>query len=180
MKHHTHSHARRTATPVAVLLGMVVLLAPTRAGAARTAGQATGTSSVTSGTWAATAASTSFVFTAGSGELDTAVTNTGTLALRSVAYTATASGPPGGQASFVVLACRSPWRGRTCTGGGARVLRVGARRPTATGTSTVVPVPGASTYLQIRPRQVGAPTTVTLATAVVAPADVRASIVTNQ
>ena len=169
---------RAVATATALLL--VGLAAPSGAGAAANNGQATGTESVVSGTWSATAAAPSLTFTSDVSQTST-ITNTGTIALSAISYTVTISDPISGSPTFRVFACPVAWVSGKC--GGRRGTRAGgklAKDSTTTVTSSVIPALGGSVYLQVEPTRVISPVTVTLAPTITSPIQLRAAVSSHQ
>jgi len=173
-------NACRTAAIAAVLL-LGVGLVPSPAGAARIGGKTTGTESISSATWGATASVTSMTFTSRTSQYST-VTNSGDVALVAESFLVTVSNPGPPTPTFTIYACTSPWTGRRCNGGFG--TQIGG--PFATGTSTTVSaafpiVVGGSIYLKVRPSMGGIQaTTVTVMPEVTAPSQVQAPVTTNQ
>jgi hypothetical protein len=153
---------------------------PPRAGATGVArASVVASESVTSGTWAAKAGTTSMTFTTNTDQLST-VTNTGTVALSAISYTITVSDPTGSP-TLTVYACTVAWVSAKCSGGaGTRVGTTFAKGSTTTVSSTVVPPVGGSVYLQFEPAGVTSTLTVTLATGITSPGQLRAAVKTNQ
>jgi len=171
--------ACRTAAIAAVLL-LVVLAAPSQAGAAPNRGTALGSESVSSGTWAATAATTSMTFTTNTDQTS-AITNSGTIALSAISYKVTISNPVSGSPTFKVFACAVAWVSNLCSGGaGTQAGGTLAKNTTTTVTSSVTPAVGGKVYLQVEPAGVTSLVTVTLGTSITSPAQLRAAVKTNQ
>jgi hypothetical protein len=163
----------------AVLLCLVAFV-PAAAGASNNRGWARGTEAVSSGTWAARAATPSMLFTTNSYQTS-AVTNTGTVALSAISYKVTVSNPTSGSPTVKVFACSVAWASNLCSGGaGAQVGATLAKNSSTTVTSTVVPAVGASVYLQIEPTGVTSSTTVSLSTSITSPGQLRAAVKTSQ
>jgi len=146
-------HRQRGAAWAAVVTAVLLLaaLAPvTRAGASPIIkASVVGSESVSSGTWAATASTTSFTFFLG--------LPTFTLWACPVAWVANqCSGGPGTQV------------GSTLASGS-----------TTTVTSAVVPPLGGTVYLQLEPAGTLFPVTVTLSTLITSPTELRAAVKTN-
>jgi hypothetical protein len=172
-----HGNAGRTVALAAVLL-CVGLAAPVTAGAASNKGTATGSEGMTSGTWAAVAATTSMTFTTTTDQTST-ITNTGTIS--AISYKVTVSNPASGSPTFKVFACAVAWVSNLC-GGGAGTQAGGtlAKNSTTTVSSTVVPAVGGAVYLQVEPASVTSSVTVTLGTSITSPTQLRAAVKTNQ
>jgi len=169
----------RTAALAAVLLvGLGVV--PPIASAAGISGRATGGSSVTVGTWGATASVTSMVFTTSTDQTST-VTNSGSIALVAQSYSVTVSTPPSGTPTFKVFQCAVAWRATRCSGRtGTQVGGTLVANSTTTITSTTTLASGAAAYLQVEPTGVLTSTTVTLSPRVTSPTQLRAAVTTNQ
>jgi hypothetical protein len=173
----THRRACRTAaTAVVLLLG--VGLVPPIASAAGIGGTATGTESVTVGTWGATASVTSMTFTNNTPKTSD-VTNTGSLALSAQSYVVTISRPAGRLPTFRVDECAVPWFRNRCTSGATAVGGVLRSNTTTTITSTNALAAGGIVYLLVRPNRVTRSTTVTLTPTVTSPSQLRAAVQTN-
>ena len=175
-------NAGRTAAAAAVLLlaGVMVLATPLSAGAANHKGTAVGSEAVVSGTWKATAATTSMTFTTNTFQTSK-ITNTGTIALSAISYKVTISNPASGTPTFKVFACAVAWVSNLCSGGaGTQAGATLAKNTTTTVSSTVVPAVAANVYLQVEPASVTSSVTVTLGTSIAAPAQLRAAVKTNQ
>ena len=177
--HREFRTTRRTAALAAVLLVAVVVV-PSRAGAAGVVKAAAAkTESVTSGKWTATLSTTSMTFTTNTNQTST-VTNTGTVALSGISYKVTVSNPAG-TPTFMLFVCAVGWSGGTCSGGaGTQVGGTFSKNSTTTVSSAVVPLIAGNVYLQVEPASVTFSTTVTLATLVSSPTQLRAAIKTNQ
>jgi len=179
MRSITQYRVSRTAALAAVLLvGLGVV--PPIASAAGIGGRATGVSSVTVGTWGATASVTSMVFTTSTDQTST-VTNSGSIALVAQSYSVTVSKPASGSPTFKVFQCAVAWVATKCSGGtGTQVGGTLTANSTTTITSTTTLASGASTYLQVEPGSVTTSTTVTLSPKVTSPTQLRASVKTSQ
>ena len=174
-----HGHARRTVALATVLL-CVGLATSVPAGAASNTGIATGSEAITSGTWAAVAATTSMTFTTNTNQTSK-ITNTGTIALSAISYKVTVSNPASGSPTFKVFACAVAWASNLCSGGaGTQAGGTLAKNSTTTVSSTVVPAVGGAVYLQIEPASVTSSVTVTLGTSITSPTQLRAAVKTNQ
>jgi hypothetical protein len=165
---------------VAVLLA-VGLTAPCPAGAAaKVSGVASRAEAVSTGTWAATASTTSMAFATNADQLST-VSNTGTIALSAISYKVTVSNPSSGAPTFTLWTCAVAWVSNKCSGGaGTQVGGTFAKNSTTTVASTQVPTLSGSVYLQVQPATVTSPVTVTLGTSITSPTQLRASIKTSQ
>jgi len=153
---------------------------PAAAGAVGTRGVTTGGEAVTSGTWAATAATTTMTFTTSTDQTST-ITNTGTIALSAISYKATISNPASGSPTFKVFACAVAWVSNLCSGAaGTQAGGTLAKNSTTTVSSTLVPPLSGHAYLQVEPASVTSSVTVTLATQIVSPTQLRAASKTNQ
>lgn len=173
------SHACRTVLLAAVLL-CVGLATPVDAGAATNKSTATGSEAMASGTWAATAATTSMTFTTNTDQTST-ITNTGTIALSAISYKATISNPASGSPTFKVFACAVAWVSNLCSGGtGTQAGGTLSKNSTTTVSSTVVPAIGGHVYLQVEPASVTSSVTVTLGTSITSSTQLRAALKTNQ
>jgi hypothetical protein len=176
---HLRSQARRTVA-LATVLVCLALTPTSTAGAVSTRGTAGGIEAVTSGTWTATAATTTMTFTSNTDQTST-ITNTGTIALSAIGYKVTISNPSSGSPTFKVFACAVAWVSNNCSGGaGTQSGGSLAKNSTTTVSSTVVPPLSGHAYLQIEPATVGSSVTVTLATQIVSPTQLRAASKTNQ
>jgi hypothetical protein len=176
---HLRCSARRTVALAAVLLCMALTL-PSTAGATSTRGIASGSEAVSTGTWAATAATTSMTFTTNTDQTST-ITNTGTIALSAISYKVTISNPTSGSPTFKVFACAVAWVSNDCSGGaGTQAGGTLAKNSTTTVSSTVVPPLSGHAYLQVEPASVTSSVTVTLATEILSPTQLRAATKTNQ
>jgi hypothetical protein len=165
---------------VATVLVCVTLTPTSTAGAVSTRGTASGREAVTSGTWTATASTTTMTFTSTTYQTST-ITNTGTLALSAISYKVTISNPSSGSPTFKVFACAVTWVSNSCSGGaGTQAGGTLAKNPTTTVSSTVVPPLSGHAYLQVEPTSVGSTVTVTLATQIMSPSQLRAASKTNQ
>ncbi len=174
-----HGHARRTVALATVLL-CVGLATSAPAGASSNKGIATGSEAITSGTWAAVAATTSMTFTTTTNQTSK-ITNTGTIALSAISYKVTVSNPASGSPTFKVFACAVAWVSNLCSGGaGTQAGGTLAKNSTTTVNSTVVPAVGGAVYLQIEPASVTSSVTVTLGTSITSPSQLRAAVKTNQ
>jgi hypothetical protein len=173
------SHAPRTVALAAVLV--CVALTPTSIAAAVSArGTASGGEAVVTGSWTATAATTTMTFTSSADQTST-ITNTGTIALSAISYRVTVSNPSSGSPTFKVFACAVAWVSNSCSGGaGTQAGGTLAKNSTTTVSSTVVPPLSGHAYLQVEPASVGSSVTVTLATQIVSPTQLRAALKTNQ
>ena len=175
----THRRACRTAATAAVLL-LAVGPVPALASAAGIGGRATGTGSVTVGTWGVTASVTSMVFTTNTYQTST-VANAGSIALTAQSYSVTVSKPASGAPTFKVFRCAVAWVSTKCSGGaGTQVGGTLAANSTTTITSTTALAAGAAVYLQVEPATVTVSTTVTLSPRVTSPTQLRAALKTNQ
>jgi hypothetical protein len=173
------SHARRTVALAAVLL-CVALTPPSTAGAVGTRGTASGSEAVASGTWKATAATTTMTFTTNANQTST-ITNTGTIALSAISYKVTISNPASGSPTFTVFACAVAWVSNLCSGGaGTQAGGTLPKNSITTVSSTVVPAIGGHVYLQVEPVGVTSSVTVTLGTSITSSTQLRAAIKTNQ
>jgi hypothetical protein len=162
-----------------VLFGLAVCL-PTVAGATSNKGTALGSEAITSGSWAATAATTSMTFTINTDQTS-AITNTGTVALSAISYKVTISNPASGSPTFKVFACAVAWASNLCSGGaGTQAGGTLAKNSTTTVTSTVLPAVAGKVYLQIEPASLTSSTTVTLGTSITSPTQLRAAVKKNQ
>jgi hypothetical protein len=176
---HPRSQARRTVA-LATVLVCLALTPTSTAGAVSARGTASGREAVTSGTWTATAATTTMTFTATTDQTST-ITNTGTIALSAIGYKVTISNPSSGSPTFKVFACAVAWVSNDCSGAaGTEVGGTLAKNSTTTVTSTVVPPLSGHAYLQVEPTTVGSSVTVTLATQIASPTQLRAASKTNQ
>ena len=176
---HLRTCASMTVALAAVLLCMA-LTVPSTAGATSTRGITGGNEAVSSGTWAAMAATTAMTFTTNTDQTST-VANTGTIALSAISYKVTISNPTSGLSHLQDLRLRGglgvqqvQWRcgnaGRWNPGqeldhhgeldGGAAAQR--------------------HAYLQVEPASITSTVTVTLATLILSPSQLRAAIKTNQ
>jgi len=165
---------------MAAVLLCVGLATPTTAGAASDKGIATGSEVMTSGTWAAVAATTSMTFTTNANRTST-ISNTGTIALSAISYKVTVSNPASGSPTFKVFACAVAWVSNLCSGGaGTQAGGTLAKNSTTTVSSTVVPAVGGAVYLQVEPASVTSSVTVTLGTSITSPTQLRAAVKTNQ
>jgi len=177
-------HRQRGAAWAAVVTAVLLLaaLAPvTRAGASPIIkASVVGSESVSSGTWAATASTTSFTFFLGSADQTSTVTNTGTIALSAISYKVSVSNPLLGLPTFTLWACPVAWVANQCSGGpGTQVGSTLASGSTTTVTSAVVPPLGGTVYLQLEPAGTLFPVTVTLSTLITSPTELRAAVKTN-
>lgn len=171
--------AGRTVAIAAVLLCLVVTL-PSAAGASSNRGTAMGSGSVVSGSWAATAATTSMVFTTSTDQTST-ITNTGTIALSAISYKVTVSNPASGSPTFTVFACTVAWASNKCSGGaGTQAGGTLTKNSTTTVTSTILPAVAGHAYLQVEPASVTSSTTVALGTSITSPTQLRAAVKTSQ
>lgn len=153
---------------------------PAIASAAEVGARATGTSSVTTGTWGATASVTSMTFTTNTFQTST-VTNTGSIALSARSYTITISKPTGKAPTFTIFRCSVAWVGNKCSGGaGTQIGGPMAANSTTVITSTAPLGPGMSMYLQVEPAGIKKATTVAISPQVTAPSDLRAPVEANQ
>jgi len=175
----TRRNACRTvATATVLLLG--VALVPPIANAAGIGGKATGSSSVTAGTWGTTASVTSMVFTTNAFQTST-ITNSGTVAFSAESYSVTVSKPASGAPTFKVFQCATAWASNLCSGGaGTQVGGTLAANSVTTITSSTALAAAGTLYLQVEPAAVTASTTVTLSPKVTSPAQLRAAVKTNQ
>jgi len=174
-----HQRASRTVATATVLLCLAVCL-PTPAGALNNRGTAAKSEAVASGSWTATAATTSMTFTGNTDQTST-ITNTGTVALSAISYKVTISTPSSGSPTFKVYACAVAWATNLCSGGaGTQAGGSLAKGSTTTVSSTVVPPIGGKVYLQVEPAGVTSSTTVTLGTSITSPTQLRAAVKTNQ
>lgn len=172
------STASRTVAIAAVLLYLTVTL-PSAAEASSNRGTALGNESLVSGSWAATAATTSMTFTTNTDQTST-ITNTGTIALSAISYKVTISNPASGSPTFNVFACAVAWASNECSGGtGTQAGGTLSKNSTTTVTSTILPAIGGHAYLQVEPTGVTSSTTVTLGTSITSPTQLRAAIKTN-
>ena len=161
-----------------LLLGMGAL--PAIASAAGVGARATGISSVSVGTWGATASVTSMTFTTNSFQTST-VTNTGTIALSARSYSVTISNPTGKAPTFRIVRCGVAWVSATCPGGtGTQIGGTLTANSTTIITSTAPLAPGASMYLQVEPSGVRKATTVMITPLVRSPTQLLAPVQSNQ
>ncbi len=175
MRHLTRSDACRTAATAAVLLLGSALLPP-MAGASGIEGRTVGIESVTSATWGVTASVTSMTFTTANDQTSN-VTNTGNVALVAESFSVTVSKPTRGTSRFRVYECATPWVANLCAGGaGTQVGGTLASNTTTIITASVALAVSGVLYLQVEPTRVSASTTVTLATSVTAPTQVRPAV----
>ena len=176
---HLRTCASMTVALAAVLLCMA-LTVPSTAGATSTRGITGGNEAVSSGTWAATAATTAMTFTTNTDQTST-VANTGTIALSAISYKVTISNPTSGSPTFKIFACAVAWVSNKCSGGaGTQAGGTLAKNSTTTVSSTVVPPLSGHAYLQVEPASITSTVTVTLATLILSPSQLRAAIKTNQ
>jgi len=180
----TQGHRQRVvawAAAVVAVLSFVALAPVARAGASSLVkASAAGSESVTSGKWAATASTTAFTFTTNTDQTST-VTNTGTIALSAISYKVTVSNPTTGSPTFTLWVCTVAWAANKCSGGaGTQVGTTFAKNSTTTVTSATVPALSGSVYLQFEPAAVTSSTSVTLATLITSPTQLRAAVKTNQ
>lgn len=180
MKRFIHHTAVRTVATATVLLLGVALLPPV-ASAAGLGGRVTGTEAMTAGSWGATASVTSMSFNTNTAQTST-VTNTGSIALSAQSYVVTITKPPIFTPTFQVFECAVPWVTGTCSGGaGTQIGGTLTAGTTTTITATTALAAGAAVYLQVEPTGVFLfTTTVTLASHVTSPAQLRAGVKTNQ
>ncbi len=165
---------------MATVLLCLVGATPSVAGASSNRGWAVKSESVSSGTWAATATTTSMTFTTNTYQTST-ITNTGTVALSAISYKVTISNPTSGSPTFKVFACSVAWASNLCSGGaGTQAGSTVAKNSTTTVSSTVVPAIGGKVYLQVEATGVTSSTTVGLATSITSPTQLRAAVKTNQ
>ncbi len=170
--------AGRIVTTVAVLVLAGAGVPSLAAAAGPVKATVSGSESVTSGKWAATAGTTSMTFTTNTDQVST-ITNTGTVPLSAISYKVTVSNPTGSP-TFTLFACTTAWASNKC--GGAAGTQVGttfAKNTTTTVASAVVPPVGGSVYLQFEPATVTASTVVTLGTSITSPGQL-AVVKTNQ
>ena len=150
------------------------------AAAAGIRGEVQGSESVVSGTWAATAATTSMTFTSNTFQTST-IADTGTISLSGISYRVTISNPATGSPTFKVYGCPVAWASNKCSGGsGTQAGGTLVKNSTTTVTSTVVAALGGHVYLQVEPAGVTSSTTVTLGTSITSPTQLRAAVKTNQ
>lgn len=159
---------------------VIVLLPMQAAGASPDKGTGTGTEAVTSGTWLARVSASVLTFTTNTAQTST-VTNTGAIALIAISYKVTISNPVSGSPTFTLYVCTVAWSGGKCSGGsGTQVGGTFAKNTVTTVSSAVVPAVGGEVYLQATPTGVTSSVSMTLATLISSPTQLRAAIKTNQ
>ena len=150
------------------------------AGAPGNRGTAYGNETAVTGTWGATATTTAMAFSSNTYQSST-ISNTGSIALSGISYKVTITKPATGSPTFKVYACPVSWASNKCSGGaGTEAGGTLVKNTSTTLTSTIVPAVGGHVYLQVEPSGVTSSVTVTLATSITSPTQLRTGVMTSQ